>query len=343
VAVNAILLFVAEATGFIPASNFAYFVPGVLAPVVAVVLTTWLASWLGARAVLVVSPIEATGAAREHNLDEAIRHRARNIVAVSLFVLGTGVLLVGVGVGQRDSVGVLIGVFGGAVSFTGVVLGAPLIMPATLRIVGRTLGKSAPARLAAQNAVRYPDRSSRTTVGLVIGVTLVTMFSVAVQTVLTIIDAAKRAQPDVYQGTDQILTITAVIFSIVGGFSALIAAVGMVNNLSLSVLQRTRELGLLRAMGFTASGVRRMIVAESGALTIAAVAVGLVLGTFYGWAGAESMLGSIQGSPGIVAPALPISLVVGLIGGAALLTLVASIAPAQRATRVSPIIALTIE
>ncbi|MDQ1572336.1 MAG: putative transport system permease protein, partial [Actinomycetota bacterium] len=170
-----------------------------------------------------------------------------------------------------------------------------------------------------------------------------TMFSVAVQTVLVIIDAARKAQPEVYAGTDQILTVTAVIFSVVGGFSAVIAAVGMVNNLSLSVLQRTRELGLLRALGFTARQVRSMIVAESVQLTVAAVVVGLILGTFYGWAGAESMLGEIQGSPGLVFPAVPVALVVGVIAAAALLTWLASATPARRATRVAPVTALAVE
>lgn len=89
------------------------------------------------------------------------------------------------------------------------------------------------------------------------------------------------------------------------GFSALIAAVGMVNNLSLNVLQRTRELGLLRALGFTARQIRRMILIESAQLSGAAVAVGLALGTIYGWAGAQSLIGSIPGSPGIVLPTVP--------------------------------------
>ena len=127
------------------------------------------------------------------------------------------------------------------------------------------------------------------------------------------------------------------------GFSALIAAVGMVNNLSLSVLQRTRELGLLRALGFTARQVRTMILAESAQLTVAATLLGLALGTFYGWAGAQSLLGSITGSPGLVLPAIPAGLLASLAGAAAVLTLVASVAPSRRATRIVPGAALAAE
>jgi putative ABC transport system permease protein len=216
-------------------------------------------------------------------------------------------------------------------------------MPVALRLTGRMFGSSATARLAAENAVRYPERSSRTTIGLVIGVTLVTMFAVAVQSYQQIIRQAQAAQPEVYQGVDQMLAVTVVVFSVLTGFSALIAAIGMINNLSMSVLQRTRELGLLRALGFTARQVRSMILAESAQLTVAAVLVGLVLGIFYGWAGAQSLLGSIQGSPGLVLPAVPLALLGILVAAAAALTVVASVAPSRRATRIAPVAALAVE
>jgi len=133
------------------------------------------------------------------------------------------------------------------------------------------------------------------------------------------------------------------VFSVLVGFSALIAAVGMVNNLSLSVLQRTRELGLLRALGFTGRQVRAMIVAESAQLTLASVVVGLALGSFYGWAGAQSLLGSINGSPGIVPPGMPLPFLAGVVVLAGVLTITASVGPSRRATRIVPVAALAVE
>ena len=338
--VTVLIVRIGIATSFVPDLPFDYAPPIVALPIVAVALTTWLASWIGSRRVLRVSPIEATGTAQEESLDESSGHRARNVVAVVLFVVGGAILALAVVVGLVNPVAVLIGVVGGLLSFSGFVLGAHLVMPRVLRLVGRLFGSSAPARLAAQNAVRYPERSTRTTIGLVIGVTLITMFAVAVSSYQQMILEAQEAQPDVYQGIDQILLVTVTVFSILMGFSALIAAVGMVNNLSLSVLQRTRELGLLRALGFTGKQVRSMILAESAQLTLASVLVGLVLGTFYGWVGAQSLLGAISGSPGVVAPSVPVVLLVIVAVAAAVLTLAASVTPSRRATRVAPVAAL---
>lgn len=334
------LISIAIATDFIQPMSFQYFEPVLLIPIFGVVLTTWLASWIGSRRVLVVSPMQATGAAQEASLDEAAGNRKRNGTAITLFVIGGILLVLGMLLGLVSPFGVLIGVVGGIFSFTGLVLGAELVMPPALRLVGRMMGRSASARLAAENAVRYPERSSRTTIGLVIGVTLITMFAVAASSFESMMIAEQEANPEAYADTDQILLVTVVIFSVLIGFSALIAAVGMVNNLSLSVLQRTRELGLLRALGFTASQVRRMILAESAQLTLAAVLVGLVLGTFYGWAGAQSLLGAVSG---FVFPTVPLALLGILIAASAVLTLTASIAPSRRATRVAPVAALGVQ
>ena len=338
-----LLLLIAQATEFIPRADYAVLDGAIVIPIVAVVLTTWLASWIGSRRVLHVSPMEATGAAVERTVDETRSLRGRRTSAAVLFFVGIGLLVLGMLVGLVTPLGVLIGVVGGIVSFSGVVLGAQFVMPFALRLVGRVFGSSATARLAAENAVRYPERSARSTIGLVIGVALVTMFAVAVESFQVMIRTAQETQPEVYEGTDTVLTVVVIIFSVLMGFSALIAAVGMVNALSLNVLQRTRELGLLRALGFTARQVRTMVLAESAQLTIAAVVVGLILGTFYGWAGAQSLLGSINGVPGIVLPAIPVGLLVVVVAASAVLIAVASVAPARRATSVAPVAALAVE
>jgi len=327
----------------LPDLAYSYLDISLVLPVAAVILTTWLASWIGSRRVLVVSPMQATGAALEHSREESTASRSRTGVAITLFVVGVGILVFSMLLGLLHPAAVLVGIVGGILSFTGLVMGAHLVMPPALRLVGRMLGSSAPSRLAAENAVRYPERSSRTTIGLVIGVTLVTMFAVALQSYQNMLYTAQSNDPEYYQGIDQTLLLTVVIFSVLVGFSAVIAAVGMVNNLSLSVLQRTRELGLLRALGFTGTQVRRMILAESAQLTLASVLVGLVLGTFYGWAGAQSLLGSINGSPGIVVPGIPVPFLLGVVVLAGLLTLTASLGPSRRATRIAPVAALAVD
>src|SRR5690606_29297821 len=119
--------------------------------------------------------------------------------------------------------------------------------------------------------------------------------------------------------------------------------VGLVNTLSVSVLQRTRELGLLRALGFSVRQLRAMILAESAQLTFTAILLGLLLGAFYGWAGAQSMLGWITGGPGLVLPGVPWLVLGVVVLAGALLTAVASWMPARRAGRVSPVAALAVE
>lgn len=341
-------------TGVLPDLLYPVLTPSLLAPPAVVVLTTWLASWIGSRRVLGVSPMEALGAAEERP-SSGLRSRGRIGASVLLMLPGAALLGFGLALGvglfaRSDSAslvdfgryGVLIAMLGGVVSFTGVIVAAPLFLPAVLRGIGMLLGRGAATRLAAANALRHPERSSRTAIGLVIGVTLITMFVVATQTWLVIIRAAAANEPDRYRGAESVLTVTMLVFSGLVGFSALIAAVGVVNSLSLAVLQRRRELGLLRALGLSAVQVRRMILAESAQLVLAAVVCGLALGTLYGWIGAQSLLGQIPGG-GIVAPAIPWPFIGAIAFAAAALAIGASIAPTRRATRVSPVTALAVD
>jgi putative ABC transport system permease protein len=334
---------VAITAGVVPDFDYGWNDPVLLVPIVGVVLTTWLASWVGSRRVLTVTPLQAIGGSQELSREQTLARPKRNGAAITLMVLGFATLWLGIAVGLANPIGVLVGVVGGVLSFTGLVIGSQLIMPPALRLVGRMLGRSPSARLAAENALRYPERSSRTTIGVVIGVTLITMFGVAVASFKLIILSAQAAQPEIYEGTEQMLDAVTAVFSALIGVSALIAAVGLVNSLSLSVLQRTRELGLLRALGFTVKQLRRMILAESVQLTATAVLLGLVLGTFYGWAGAQSLLGSINGVPGLVLPGVPWAMLAIVVAAAALLTGIATIVPSRRATRVSPVTALAVE
>ncbi|QEE61394.1 FtsX-like permease family protein [Salinibacterium sp. dk2585] len=335
---------IAAASGAVPDLDYVLVDPLVLLPVVMVIVSTWAASWLGSRGVLQVSPMQATGAAIEPSREESVRRPVRNAFAAVLFFGGLAVLGAGIAIGLVSPLGFLVAFLGGIASFSGIVLGAHLVLPPLLRLSGRMLGGSAAARLAAENGMRYPGRSARTTIGLVIGVTLITTFAVAAQGYLDMIEYSQQQSPDSYGGgVDELLLVTVGIFSALIGFSAVTAAFGMVNTLSLSVLQRSRELGLLRALGFTARQVRSMIIAESLQLTVTGVGFGVVLGVVYGWAGAQSLLGSIEGSPGLVWPSVPWMLVVVVVAGAALVTLVTAQLPARRATRVSPVAALTVD
>ena len=184
------------------------------------------------------------------------------------------------------------------------------------------------------------ERSARATIGLVIGITLVTMFAVALASYETMALQAFAQDPRLEASLTETLAITTAVFTGLVGFSAVIAAVGMVNTLSLGVMQRTRELGLLRALGFTGGQVRGMVVAESAQLTLTALVFGVLLGIFYGWAAAQSLMGS---QAGLVAPSIPWPIIAGVAVFGVFLALVAAAAPAGRAVRASPVAALAVD
>lgn len=326
-----------------PRLPFALVQPVLLVPAAIVALTTWAAAWSGSRRVLTVTPLEALGGSVERTHADLVRRPGRNIAAISLVISGGVLLALGVAAGLVTPLGVVVAFGGGLLSFTGLALGAHLIMPPVLRIVGRAFGPSATARLAAENGMRHPERSSRMAIGVVMGVTLVTMFAVAIASTKAVLTASGGGELPEYMAT--LLDTFSIVMMALVGVSAVIAAVGLVNLLTIGVVQRRRELGLLRALGLSNGQVRRMILLEAAHITVAALALGLLLGVLYGWAGAQSLLGSVPVVPGervstFVLPALPIVPIAIVIGATAILTLVAAVVPTRLATRVAPVEAL---
>ena len=140
-----------------------------------------------------MTPLQALGGSVEASHDAVAARTGRNVAALVLFVVGGALLALGVLGGLLSPLGVVVAFFGGILSFTGLALGATLVMPPVLRLVGRLFGRSATARLAAENALRYPERSSRMAIGVVMGVTLVTMFAVAIESVKAVMSGRRAA------------------------------------------------------------------------------------------------------------------------------------------------------
>ncbi|CDJ99945.1 conserved membrane hypothetical protein [Microbacterium sp. C448] len=326
-----------------PTVPFALVQPSLLLPAAIVALTTWAAAWSGSRRVLSVTPLEALGGSAERAHEDLARRPGRNIAAISLFAVGGALLALGIAAGLVTPLGVVIAFVGGLLSFTGLALGAALVMPPVLRLVGRVFGSSATARLAAENGMRHPERSSRMAIGVVMGVTLVTMFAVAIASTKAVLTTTAGGELPEFMAT--LLDTFSIVMMALVGVSAVIAAVGLVNLLTIGVVQRRRELGLLRALGLSNGQVRRMILLEATHVTVAALALGLVLGVAYGWAGAQSLLGSVPVVPGgtagtFVLPELPLVPLAVVVVATAILTLVAAVVPTRLATRVAPVEAL---
>ncbi|WP_231915956.1 ABC transporter permease [Microbacterium karelineae] len=316
--------------------------PSMIAPFVAVVLTTWAAAWAGSRRVLTVTPSQALGGSVERSREEVTRRSARGGFAIVFALLGVLLLTGGLIAGLFTPLAIMIGFVGGLLSFTALVMGSTAVMPPVLRLVGRMFGGSATSRMAAENALRYPERSSRMAIGVVVGVTLVTMFAVASESAQTVIFEGLTPQQISEYGYDVFFdTFTGVMMGLVA-ISAVIAAVGLVNLLTIGVVQRRTELGLLRALGLSSGQIRRMVLLEAAHITIAATALGLLLGIAYGWVGAQSLLGSVPSGGILVAPAVPWEPVLIVVASMAILTLLAAVAPTRLATRVSPVEALAV-
>lgn len=327
--------------GWLPADReYPVFHPLAFVAVGVVALTTWIAARVGSRRVAGVSPVAATGAAVELPQAASVRRTGRTVVAIALIACGAALLTAGILLGFVGPMGLFVAFWGGVLSFSGIAVGAHLIMPPLLRWAALPLAGGPTGRLAGANAIRFPERSARATIGLVIGVTLVTMFAVALATYEQMTLEMFAQDPEMEVVLRDTLAVTTAVFSGLVGFSALIAAVGMVNTLSLGVLQRTREFGLLRALGFSGGQIRSMVAIESAQMTVVALGFGLLLGTFYGWAAAQSLMGS---EAGLTAPALPWPVLAGIVVFGVLLAAVAAVAPARRAARVSPVAALAID
>jgi len=323
-------------------TGFSLAQPGLLLPAVGVALTTWAAAWVGSRRVLAVTPLQAIGGSVERTHDEVAR-AGRHIGAWVLLGLGVLLLAAGVVLGLVHPLGVVVAFLGGLLSFTGLAIGSVLFMPPVLRLVGRMFGSSATARLAAENALRHPERSSRMAIGVVMGVTLVTMFAVALESVkqMLIGQVDGEVPAEFFTPFDAFASVMMVLVAV----SAVIAAVGLVNLLTIGVVQRRRELGLLRSIGLSNRQVRRMVLLEATHITVAATLTGLILGVVYGWVAAQSLLGSVPTLPdftaaGFVAPQVPWLPIAIIVAATAVLTLVAAAAPTRLATRVAPVEAL---
>lgn len=136
--------------------------------------------------------------------------------------------------------------------------------------------------------------------------------------------------------TQMINTVLLVIVGLLA-VSVLVALVGVANTLSLSVFERTRENGLLRALGLTKKQMKRMLVLEATLIAGSSAIIGVALGIFFGWVGTLAMPFDVAQTV-IVIPWLQ---VIGVVAVAILAAIVASLMPGRKAAKISPVEALT--
>lgn len=131
---------------------------------------------------------------------------------------------------------------------------------------------------------------------------------------------------------DQILSVMNVLVAL----AVVIALIGIANTLALSVSERTREIGLLRAVGMGGRGVRRMIRYESAVIAGFGAVLGVAMGIGLGWLTVQALPDSFAGT--ISVPAVQILFLVIVAAAAGL---IAALLPARRAGSMNVLAAIS--
>jgi len=139
---------------------------------------------------------------------------------------------------------------------------------------------------------------------------------------------------DQQQAIDRFLAVTIALLLL----SEIIAVLGIVNTLALSVFERTHELGLLRAVGMSRVQVRQMIRGESVIIAVLGAVVGVAVGLLWGWVFVTALDG--QGITQLSIPVLQLILFLVL---AVLAGVIAAWLPARRAGRLDVLDAIATE
>ncbi|WP_329214661.1 ABC transporter permease [Streptomyces sp. NBC_01485] len=136
---------------------------------------------------------------------------------------------------------------------------------------------------------------------------------------------------------DQIAVLLYLVYALLG-LAIVIAVLGVVNTLALSVVERTREIGLLRAIGLGRRQLRRMIRLESVVIAVFGAVLGLALGLVWG-----VCIQQVLELQGMKALAIPWTTIVAVVVGSAVVGVVAALLPALRASRMNVLAAIAHE
>ncbi len=147
---------------------------------------------------------------------------------------------------------------------------------------------------------------------------------------------------DAMQGAKRAFLILDIVLSLIGSIALAVSSLGIMNTMVMSILERTREIGIMKAIGGSDGDIRRIFLIEASAIGF----LGGVVGVALGWAvgrlnnfGANVYIQQQGGTAGNLF-SLPFWLVGGAIGFSIAISLLAGSYPAARAAKLDPIQAL---
>jgi putative ABC transport system permease protein len=150
---------------------------------------------------------------------------------------------------------------------------------------------------------------------------------------------------DATKGLRLVFTVFDLFLGLFGSLALTVASLGIINTLVMAILERRREIGILKALGATDRDVRSLFFAEAGAMGLFGglfgVALGWLIGSALTWG--TTIYLHRQNLPGVKISYVPWWLALGAIGFAIVVSLVAGLYPAARAARLNPVEALRYE
>ena len=157
------------------------------------------------------------------------------------------------------------------------------------------------------------------------------------------LDLQTQSLEAVLEVANQVLTLLQVLLGSVGGLALLVAALGVANTMMMAIYERTREIGVLKALGASRAEIRALFTTEAALIGLIGGFFGLILGTLLGrlvdWIAHRYLIN--EGVTGVGQLSIvPPWLAIGALIFAALIGLLAGLYPAARAARLDPVAAL---
>ncbi|PIN70295.1 hypothetical protein COV93_02110, partial [Candidatus Woesearchaeota archaeon CG11_big_fil_rev_8_21_14_0_20_43_8] len=141
----------------------------------------------------------------------------------------------------------------------------------------------------------------------------------------------------------QLQTILGIVEAVLVGIAAIslvVGAVGIMNSMFTSVMERTREIGIFKAIGASNSSILTMFLIESGSMGLFGGAAGVIMGLFF--AKAVEKIADLAGF-GLISVKVSIPLVLFALGFAFVIGMISGVLPAYKASKLKPVDALRYE